>query len=120
LFELYQSDHNTHRRIEGMSKRKSRGSGKDANVELLVSNESMAACKGSTFDTPVNISVNHYRCRLCDPDGLSVKAAIDGLVHCGVLRDDSAKEISEIRHFQHKVSKPEDERTEITITEVSE
>ena len=103
-----------------MSKRNDRDSGKDADVELLIGNEPLATGKGPTFDAQVDIRVDHYRCRLADPDGNSVKAAIDGLVHCGILRDDSAKEIREIRHFQIKVSRPEDERTEITITEIRE
>ena len=103
-----------------MPKRHNRRTSEDADLELPSSNESVQASEGPTFTARVNIVVTHYRCRLADPDGLSIKAALDGLVHCGILRDDSAKEISEIRHFQHKVSKPEDERTEITITEIGQ
>lgn len=86
-------------------------------MELPLGNEPMAAGKGPSFDAPVSLRIDHYRCRLADPDGLSAKAAIDGLVHCRVLLDDSAKEIVEIRHFQHKVNNPAEERTEIRIRE---
>jgi hypothetical protein len=96
-----------------------RRAGKDANVELPAGYESLATCKGAPFDAQVDLRVDHYRIRLADPDGLSAKAAIDGLVHCGLLRDDSAKEIREVRHFQYKVKNAEEERTEITITEVT-
>lgn len=70
------------------------------------------------FDSPVCISVYHYRHRLCDPDGASVKAAIDGIVHTGVLRDDSCKEIQEIRHKQIKIPKSEKEKTVFRIEAV--
>ena len=103
-----------------MPKRNDRHPDQDANLELPAGDESIQAGKGQAFDAQVDIRVVHYRCRFADPDGLSVKAAVDGLVHCGILRDDSAKEIREIRHQQIKVTRPEDERTEITITEIRE
>ena len=69
----------------------------------------------AAFKRKVRIDVLHVRGRLVDPDNLSVKAVIDGLVRAGVLRDDSPKEVEEVRHRQVK-GKPE--RTEITLTEV--
>lgn len=103
-----------------MPKRNNRRAGENADVELPAGYESISPSKGPAFTARVGIEVNHYRCRLADPDGLSVKAALDGIVHSGILRDDSAKEIAEIRHFQHKVKNAEEERTEITITEIVE
>ena len=87
-------------------------------MERTVSDESISSRKGPSFTASVSIAVHHYRCRLADPDGLSIKAALDGIVHCGILRDDSAKEITEIRHWQYKVKNADEERTEIIITEV--
>lgn len=100
-----------------MRKRKAsrRDSRKNADMERSLSDDRMAKRKSATFDAQVSLRIDHYRLRLADPDGLSAKAAIDGLVHCGVLRDDSAEEIKEIRHFQHKVAKASLERTIITI-----
>jgi hypothetical protein len=98
---------------------KNRAAGKDADVERITGDESFSAGKGKAFTTPVSIRVTHYRCRLADPDGLSIKAALDGIVHCGLLPDDSAKDITEVRHFQHKVKNKEDERTEIEIEAVT-
>ena len=89
---------------------------KNADLERTARHEPVATRQGPAFRAPVSLRFDHFRCRLADPDGLSAKAAIDGLVHCGILRDDSAKEITEIRHFQHKVAKPSDEKTIITIT----
>jgi hypothetical protein len=40
------------------------------------------------------------------------------LVAAGILRDDSAKEVSEVRYRQVKVKNTSDEKTEIVITEV--
>lgn len=58
------------------------------------------------------IHVHSRRRRLADPDGISVKAAIDGLVKGGILRDDSAKYISAVT-FTQEFSKLEE-----TIIEV--
>ena len=64
----------------------------------------------------VNIHIHSKRKRLADPDGVSGKAAIDGLVHAGLLKDDSLKFIGEVTHSQEKISKLESEETIITIT----
>ena len=56
----------------------------------------------SRFDTPVNIRVHSIRKRIVDPDGISAKAAIDGIVHTGILIDDTAKEIDQITYTQEK------------------
>ena len=95
-----------------------RRSGKNANMERIVGNEQVSAKRPQQFNSQVDIRFDHYRIDLADPDGVSGKAAIDGIVHYGLLRDDSAKEVREVRHFQHKVKNQEDERTVITITEV--
>ena len=75
----------------------------------------MAEKKNARFDTPVRIVVIHRRYRLADPDGLSIKAALDGIVTAGILADDSAKEIEEIRQLQIKIKKPELESTRFII-----
>jgi hypothetical protein len=50
------------------------------------------------------LHVHSKRRRLTDPDGVSAKAAIDGLVKGGILRDDSAKYISAVT-FSQELSK---------------
>ena len=92
--------------------------GKDADMERHHRNESVQSGKVAPFDTQVDIRFYHYRFKLADPDGVSGKAAIDGLVHCGLLRDDSAKEVREVRHFQIKVASEAEEKTVIEIEEV--
>jgi len=89
-----------------------------ANVESAVGDASLEAKKGARLNTPVRITVVSYRSRLCDADGISAKAAIDGLVHCGVLPDDSPKFVKEVRYCQVKVKSKEDEKTELVIEEV--
>jgi hypothetical protein len=46
------------------------------------------------------IHIHSKRRRFADPDGVSAKAAIDGLVKGGILRDDSSKYISEVTFTQ--------------------
>jgi len=100
------------------AKNDNRATNKAADVERYTCNESLAASKGAAFNTRVRITVVSYRCRLADADGISAKAAIDGLVHCGVLRDDSAKEVGEVCYRQHKVKNAEEERTLLEIEEM--
>lgn len=60
----------------------------------------------------VKIHIHSVRKRLADPDGLSGKAVIDGLVKTGVLPDDSLKYVSGVEFSQEKGS---EEKTIITI-----
>ena len=70
--------------------------------------------KEATFGRPVTITITGYRKRLADSDGQSAKAAIDGLVHAGVLNDDSPKWVNEVRYRQVKAK---EEKTVILIEE---
>jgi hypothetical protein len=89
-------------------------------MEPATGNEPLGAKEVPRFDTPVRLCVHSYRYRLADTDGLSAKAAIDGIVKAGLLGSDTPKEIHEIRYRQTKIKAPEAERTEITITPVKE
>ena len=75
----------------------------------------LRADEAATFTAPVRVTFYHTRKRLADIDGLSGKAAIDGLVEAGILTDDSAKQIAEVRHCQ---SKGRVESTRIVIEEI--
>jgi hypothetical protein len=88
---------------------------KVTHLEPLVGDEPMAAGKGAALAARVDITVVSYRSRLADADGISAKAAIDGIVMCGILADDSTKEIREIRYQQVKVKNAADEKTEIIL-----
>jgi len=59
-----------------------------------------------------SIKVHSIRTRLADPDGISAKAVIDGLRACGILVDDSAEFVKEVRFSQEK---GKIDSTEITI-----
>ncbi len=48
------------------------------------------------------IKIVSYRKRLIDIDNISGKAAIDGLVHAGILEDDSPEYVSEVTFRQIK------------------
>jgi hypothetical protein len=114
---IYDARTRTHRPAEAVDHHND--SGKAADVERNPSNEPVAKGKAAAFDTPVGVRIVSYRSRLADPDNISGKAAVDGCVHCGILRDDSAKEIASYRaDEQVKVKDASDEKTEIVITEV--
>ena len=111
----YDSRTGTHRPNEAAASCHASSSASD--LERPASHESVRAGKGAAFTARVNITIISYRTRLCDADGISAKAAIDGLTHCGVLQDDSPKEVSEVRYRQIKVKNASEEKTEIVIEE---
>ena len=84
-------------------------------LEPAPSHEPVGTEKISRLDSPCRIHVVSYRHRLADADGISAKAAIDGLIHAGILRDDSPEFVKEVSYSQVKVSGKEMERTEIQI-----
>ena len=56
------------------------------------------------YDTPCHIVIHSVRRRLADADGISGKAAIDGLIHTGILLDDSPKFVESVTFSQEKTS----------------
>lgn len=88
------------------------------NVEPPISNGSLAQSRTTKFTSPVSITIHSARHRLADPDGISGKAAIDQLVISGILQDDSAQFVKEVRFRQTKVKG--EEWTEIQISDEEE
>jgi hypothetical protein len=79
-----------------------------------VRNGPLAAAEGKAKGAGrIHVSITSYRSRLTDPDNLCAKATVDCLRYCGILKDDSAKDIT-YSISQEKTSK-ENERTEIEI-----
>ena len=80
-------------------------------MERTTSNESLAKKKGKGRNTPINrkcrVHIHHKRNRLADPDGISVKATIDGLVLAGILPDDNATIINQVSQSQEKSKQEE-------------
>lgn len=74
--------------------------------------------KDEQFTAPVNIRVCSYRVSEVDPDGVSSKAIIDGLVNCGLLQDDSSKYVQAVTFSQVVVKNRDEEKTVVTIEEV--
>ena len=73
-----------------------------ANVEQNSSYAPMAEEEAKGHHPPYDILVHSIRNRAADIDGISAKAAIDGLVHAGILGDDSAKWVKSIKYTQEK------------------
>ena len=70
-----------------------------------------------SHDSRINIRVISYRRLKHDPDGVSVKAVLDGLVRRGILADDSTEQIASIT-FESRKAK--EERTIIEIKEIDD
>ncbi len=67
-------------------------------------------------DTPCRIHLHCRRHRLADPDGISAKAVIDGLVLAGILEDDTPKQIVESPKItQEQVGRDVPEETIVKI-----
>lgn len=81
-------------------------------MERNTSNVTDAKKKVKRLDSRVNITIKSYRRFDHDTDGISVKAALDGIVKCGILSNDSAKEIKSIK-FESEFA--EEEKTIIEI-----
>lgn len=85
------------------------------NLEPAVGDAPLAANEIPPFDSPVRVTFVSIRARLADADGISGKAALDGIVAAGILRDDSAEFVQAVEHRQEKGKR---EETRIVIEEV--
>tara|TARA_R110000822_G_scaffold188641_2_gene327724 strand:+ start:131 stop:502 length:372 start_codon:yes stop_codon:yes gene_type:complete len=86
-----------------------------SNLESNSRDAPISTKKAQGYDTRCRIHIHSVRKRLADPDGVSGKAAIDGLVHSGILEDDSAKFVSSVTYSQEKTKKGESEKTIMTL-----
>lgn len=83
-----------------------------ADLERPSCNGTVAKKAGTGRHTPCSIRVHSVRKHLADPDGISCKAVLDGLTKSGILRDDNASIVKEVRFTQ---TPGKDEETIITI-----
>jgi len=88
------------------------------NMEQNISHAPVGEKEIKGLDSRVNIHVISYRRRNHDPDGISAKAVIDGIVRRGILPDDSTKEVNEVRFKSIIIKGGEKEKTEIIIEDV--
>jgi hypothetical protein len=88
-----------------------------ANLEQNHTHAANAALQNGLFNCPVRIAIHSVRQKLADSDGISAKAAIDGIVEAGVLKNDTPKEVENVSYSQDQGEK---EYTVITITEMTE
>lgn len=86
-----------------------------ADLEQDSGNAPLGAQKVARPNPPVRIHVHSVRKRLADADGISAKAAIDGLIHAGILADDSPDIVRQVTFSQER---GEPEQTIIDIEEV--
>ena len=86
------------------------------NVERAPCRQPVAAPRHPKVDTRCRIRMLCRRHTLADPDGISAKALIDSLVLCGILSNDSTREIADSPQIT-QVKVPASEREE-TIVEI--
>ena len=84
-------------------------------LEQTAGNEPLGEKKAARLDSRFNITVISYRKWKHDPDGISVKACLDGLVRAGLLQDDSTEEIKKVTFESRKCEKDEEEGTIIEL-----
>ena len=85
-------------------------------LESHIGYASLGAKKLARLNPPYHLSIHSIRKRLGDVDGISAKAAIDGLIAARVLTDDSAQYIQSVTYSQEKGA---EEKTLITIRAVA-
>jgi len=66
------------------------------------------------FTAPICLHIHSVRNRLADSDGISAKAVIDGLIHAGILANDSPEFVKQVTYSQEKTK--DKEETIITIS----
>lgn len=101
--------------MNGKKKDRNRAASSPADVEPDAGDGQVGAEAVTPFDSPVCVTFISVRRRLADPDGLSGKAAIDGIVALGLLSDDSPKQIQSVSFSQ---TTGRVESTRIVIEEV--
>jgi hypothetical protein len=84
-------------------------------LERAVRDESVGAAAAHKLDKKFRVHVHSRRRRLADPDGISAKAAIDGLTAGGIFADDSAKYIESVSFSQEQAK---EDQTVMEIYEV--
>ena len=85
------------------------------NLEQIANDEQVQSGKPAPLDTQCSIHIHSRRHTLADADGVSAKAVIDGLVHAGLLEDDSPKYVSSISYSQEKIPKSDLEETIVEV-----
>ena len=89
-----------------------------ADLESSAGYEALVSEGVTPFSASVSIHIHSKRKRLVDADAVSAKAAIDGLVHAGLLQDDSPQFVEGVSYSQEKTEKGEPEETIITLQEI--
>lgn len=84
-----------------------------SDLEPGVGDGLLGAQETQGYASRVDIHIHSYRKRLADPDGISAKAVIDGIVKAGVIKDDSPEFVRQVGYSQEKAV---EEKTVITVT----
>ena len=105
LFNQYQEKHGN----------KDRTPVSAADMESGASNALLGAEKVTRLDSPCRIHIHSKRHRLADADGICAKYVIDGLIHGGLLPNDSARWVKNVSFSQEKIGTDREEKTVVMI-----
>ena len=97
----------------GNAKIRNQTSVSTADLECGTGHEPVSKKQTGSFNSRVSIHVHSRRKKLTDSDGACAKYVIDGLVHAGILADDSPEEVEKVSYSQEKTKGPEE--TVLTI-----
>jgi len=89
----------------------------NADLESYLSNAALPKDKFEKETSRVSIHVRSFRRLNADPEGISIKAALDGIVERGILADDSSKQVKACTVENFTGCSKEEERTLVIITE---
>lgn len=89
-----------------------RNPGLFTDMEPHIIHESARKNASQKVHTPCSIHIHSIRHRLADSDGVSGKAAIDGIILAGILPDDSPEVVRSVTYSQ---AKGKEEKIIITI-----
>ena len=89
----------------------------NADLESYFRDATLPEDKFAEETSRVNIHVRSFRRLNADPEGISIKAALDGVVERGILTDDSSKQVKACTFENFTGCSKDEERTLIIITE---
>jgi hypothetical protein len=111
----YDAETRTHRPVD-TPRNNNRASVPSAAPQRAKRNAPIKTREGYAISERVDIEVYSYRVNTCDTEGPSVKAALDRIVDCRVIKDDSAKEVRSVRFWS--AEKAEDFASQKTVIKI--
>jgi hypothetical protein len=117
---FYDARTRTHKPADGQPKRAKRDRDRTAVPATVAQRDKRNALskarQGCAISSRVDIEIYSYRVHTADTDAPYLKPSLDGIVDCGVIADDSAKEVRSVRFWAAEKAESEaEQKTRIVI-----